>query len=68
MSRRTAIGPALILAAMAGATAALGQGRDAMRIDIGQLTPSLEPEFTQWRTGEGAAAEWTVVSGRFSWR
>jgi hypothetical protein len=33
-----------------------------MSIDIGQLTPSLEPEFTQWRTGEGPAAEWTVVA------
>ena len=62
MSRRTAIGPALMLAAMAGATAALGEVSEAMRIDIGQLTPSLEPEFTQWRTGEGAAAEWTVVA------
>jgi Galactocerebrosidase, C-terminal lectin domain len=62
MTRHTAIGPALMLAVMAGAAAALGQGRDAMRIDIGQLTPSLEPEFTQWRTGEGPAAEWTVVA------
>jgi hypothetical protein len=62
MTRHTAIGPALMLAAMAGAAAALGQGRDTMSIDIGQLTPSLEPEFTPWRTGEGAAAEWTVVA------
>ena len=33
-----------------------------MTVDIGQLTPNLEPEFTQWRTGEGNAAEWTLVA------
>jgi hypothetical protein len=33
-----------------------------MRVDIAQLSPSLEPEFTQWRTGEGNAAEWTLVT------
>jgi hypothetical protein len=33
-----------------------------MTIDIGQLAPNLEPEFTQWRTGEGDAAEWTLVA------
>ena len=33
-----------------------------MSVDITQLTPSLEPEFTQWRTGKGGPAEWTVVA------
>jgi len=33
-----------------------------MTVDFGKLTPSLEPEFMQWRTGEGDAAEWTLVS------
>ena len=33
-----------------------------MSIDIGQLAPNLEPEFTQWRTGEGDAAEWALVA------
>ena len=33
-----------------------------MTVDIGQLAPNLEPEFTQWRTGEGDAAEWTLVA------
>ena len=33
-----------------------------MSVDIAQLSPRLEPEFTQWRTGEGDAAEWTVVA------
>ena len=33
-----------------------------MSIDIAQLAPNLEAEFTQWRTGEGDPAEWTVVA------
>ena len=33
-----------------------------MTVDIGQLAPNLEPEFTQWRTGAGDAAEWTLVA------
>ena len=33
-----------------------------MRIDIAQLSPSLESEFTQWRTGAGDAAEWAFVA------
>jgi hypothetical protein len=33
-----------------------------MRVDIAQLSPSLEPEFTKRRTGEGDAAEWTLVA------
>jgi hypothetical protein len=61
MSRGTVIGSALAVV-IAGAGAALGQGREAMTVDIGQLTPNLEPEFTQWRTGGGDAAEWTLVA------
>ena len=33
-----------------------------MTVDIGQLAPNLEPEFTQWRTGDGNAAEWILVA------
>jgi hypothetical protein len=55
------IGPALALV-ITGAGAALGQGREAMTVDIGRLAPNLEPEFTQWRTGEGNAAEWILVA------
>ena len=33
-----------------------------MNVDIGQLTPNLDPKFTQWRTGKGNAAEWTLVA------
>jgi hypothetical protein len=55
------IGPALALV-IRGAAADSGQGREAMTVHIGQLAPNLEPEFTQWRTGEGDAAEWTLVA------
>ena len=33
-----------------------------MNVDIGQLAPNLEPEFTQWRTDDGNAAEWILVA------
>ena len=33
-----------------------------MTVDIGQRAANLEPEFTQWCTGEGDAAEWTLVA------
>jgi len=33
-----------------------------MSIDIVQVAPNLEAEFTQRRTGEGDPAEWTVVA------
>ena len=33
-----------------------------MTVDIGQLAPNLEPEFTQGRTGDGNAAEWILVA------
>jgi hypothetical protein len=61
MSRQIVIGPALALV-ITGAAADSGQGREAMTVDIGQLAPNLEPEFTQWRTGEGDPAEWTLVA------
>jgi len=53
---------ALALAVMAAAGGVLGQERATMSIDIAQLAPNLEAEFTQWRTGEGDPAEWTVVA------
>jgi len=53
---------ALALAVMAAAGTVPGQGKEPMSIDIAQLAPNLEAEFTQWRTGEGDPAEWTVVA------
>src|SRR5215467_738735 len=47
---------------MAAAGGVLGQERATMSIDIAQVAPNLEAEFTQWRTGEGDPAEWTVVA------
>jgi hypothetical protein len=61
MKRQIVIGPAPALV-ITGAAAAFGQGREPMTVDIGQLAPNLEPEFTQWRTGEGDAADWTLVA------
>ena len=62
MTGRVLIHSALTLAVMAAVGTVLGQGRETMSIDIAELAPNLEAEFTQWRTGEGDPAEWTVVS------
>ena len=61
MSRQIVSGAGLPLV-ITGAGAAFGQEREPMTVDVGQLAPNLEPEFTQWRTGEGDAAEWTLVA------
>jgi hypothetical protein len=54
------IGPALALAITEAPL--LGKESEAMTVNIGKLAPNLEPEFTQQRTGEGNAAEWTLVA------
>jgi hypothetical protein len=41
---------------------AYGQGNAPMTIDIGALAPNLAPEFTIWRTGQGAPAQWAIVA------
>jgi hypothetical protein len=61
MGRRIVIGPALVFV-ITGTSAAFGQGREPMTVDIGRLAPNLEPDFTQWRTGDGNAAEWILVA------
>jgi hypothetical protein len=33
-----------------------------MTVDIATLAPDLEPEFTVWRTGQGAPAQWAIVA------
>jgi len=33
-----------------------------MTVDIAALAPDLEPEFTIWRTGQGAPAQWAIVA------
>ena len=33
-----------------------------MTVDIATLAPNLEPEFTVWRTGQGAPAQWAIVA------
>ena len=41
---------------------AYGQGNAPMTIDIAALAPNLAPQFTLARTGQGTAAEWSVVA------
>jgi hypothetical protein len=52
----------LVLAIIAAADTAPAQERKTMKVDIAQLASNLEGEFTQWRTGEGDPAAWTVVA------
>jgi len=47
---------------LAATSAVLGQGRDVRMIDLGRLAANLEPDFSTWRTGQGAPAEWTIVA------
>jgi Galactocerebrosidase, C-terminal lectin domain len=49
----------ILLAVTAGAYA---QGNTPMTVDIAALAPDLEPEFTIWRTGQGAPAQWAIVA------
>ena len=49
----------ILLAVTAGAYA---QGNAPMTVDIAALAPDLEPEFTIWRTGQGAPAQWAIVA------
>ena len=58
MKRAALLVLGLALAAEAGS--ALGEENKPMIVDFAALT-SLEPDFTTWRTGEGGAAEWTIV-------
>ena len=52
---------AALVLAVTTASDALAQENGAMKVDVGELAPDLEPGFTQWRTGNGDAAEWRVI-------
>jgi hypothetical protein len=47
---------------LAGTAGAYAQGSSPMTVDIATLAPNLEPEFTIGRTGQGAPAQWAIVS------
>lgn len=47
---------------LAGTAGAYGQGSAPMTFDIATLAPNLEPDFTVWRTGQGAPALWAIVA------
>jgi hypothetical protein len=52
----------LFIALLAFAGAAWGQGSGTMVVDLSRLSENLESDFTLWRTGEGGAGEWILVS------
>jgi hypothetical protein len=47
---------------LAVTASAYAQGNAPMTVDIAALAPDLEPEFTIWRTGQGAPAQWAIVA------
>jgi hypothetical protein len=49
----------ILLVVTAGAYA---QGNAPMTVNIAALASDLEPEFTIWRTGQGAPAQWAIVA------
>src|SRR5262249_19398416 len=52
--------PVLVLSAVIPAPAT---AQNAITVDISHMQTGLEPEeFTFWRTGEGEAAEWRVIT------
>jgi hypothetical protein len=64
MSRRDRHGLHVFIALLAFAGAAWGQGSGPMIVDLSKLPANLEPDFTLWRTGQGGAGEWTLVTDR----
>jgi hypothetical protein len=62
MTRRRLFLVCLSSAWLALAVGAYGQRSALMAIDIAALVPNLAPQFTTGRTGQGAAAEWSVVA------
>jgi hypothetical protein len=62
MSRRDYLGLHVFIALLAFAGAAWGQGSGPMVVDLSKLPANLESDFTLWRTGQGGAGEWTLVT------
>jgi hypothetical protein len=62
MSRRGRCGFHPFIALLAFAGAAWGQGSGPMVVDLSKLPANLESNFTLWRTGQGGAGEWILVT------
>jgi len=62
MKRRGRRGLYLFMVLPAFAGAAWGQGSGPMVVDLSRLSEDLEADFTLWRTGEGGAGEWILVT------
>jgi hypothetical protein len=61
MKRRGRFGFHLFIG-LAFAGAAWGQGSGPMVVDLSRLSEGVESDFTLWRTGEGGAGEWILVT------
>ena len=63
MMSRAGYGSLLLAAMLAMPTIVLGQGSGPLSVQISATGAGGEPEdFTFWRTGQGAAGQWTVVA------
>jgi hypothetical protein len=62
MTRHGRCGLHLFIALLAFAGPAWGQGSGPMVLDLSRLVENLEPDFTLWRTGEGEAGQWPIVT------
>jgi Galactocerebrosidase, C-terminal lectin domain len=62
MTFRGRYGLALFIALLAFAGAAWGQRSGPMVMDLSRLAENLESDFTLWRTGQGGAGEWVLVT------
>jgi hypothetical protein len=61
MTRRSFFCVAMAAAVAVSAGTMLGRGSEAMTIDLANMIPSLESEFSLWRTGKGNPGEWKII-------
>ena len=62
MKRHDRWGLHFFIALLAFAGTAWGQGSGPMVLDLSKLSANLQPDFTLWRTGQGGAGEWILVT------
>lgn len=62
MSHRSLYGFYLFIALLGFAGTALGQEIGPMVVDLSKMPTNLESDFTLWRTGQGDAGEWILVT------
>jgi hypothetical protein len=63
MTRQAGYAFRVLIAVLALPAIALGQESGPISVDLSATEPGGEPAFfTIWRTGEGEAAQWTIVA------